>query len=177
MRKAISLSILTGLVVIAVGLPTAVVPAVGDTAFIRAKVGNLHERLKAIGLGEVQPDPADTTLEGGNWFFDFLSSVSQNWGAVTAVDSPTFVSDHEASIVIRLERNAYEIVLEINQDGEWGDIKLSNYVAEKDRTKLDWADLGDDTLRVTDLPELSLLVNAFNADSGKVRLVSILSPT
>jgi hypothetical protein len=160
----------------AIGL-AANASAQNDTEIIRTKVGSLYTQLNAVASGELQPDPADTTLEGVAWFADFLSSVRENWGEVKQIDSPTYNSDHEASIVVRLELCAYEISLQLDQDGEWGQMKLSNYVAEEDRSKLEWSDLGDDTLRVADLPDLSTLVQTFNADSGKVRLVSILSPT
>lgn len=141
------------------------------------KIDSLYQRMLHLVAGEFKPDPADTTLEGLKWLEDFLDRSSSNWGALQSIDSPLFHTENEASIVFRLQEIAYELIVEIDSLGNWGSILLTNYVPKNELSTLGLTDLGEDTLRVNNLTDISVFTEAFNKDSGAVRIVSILSPT
>ena len=77
---------------------------------------------------------------------------------------------------INFAKNAYEFRLSFDSDDLITSLKLTNYApSESDGKSL--ADLGDDTLKTSDLIDFDLLADRFRADSGKTRFIALLSPT
>lgn len=143
----------------------------------RENVETYWQIMRAAVYESVTSDKADDYKEDMEWFAGFVKERSKRYGELQSIDAPVFSGPGEAAIVVRFEKNAYVFNLTIDSNGEIAQIKRANYAPEETLSKLTWEELGDDTLRATVLTDLSSLKEAFSKDNGKVRLVSILSPT
>lgn len=143
----------------------------------RQNVETYWQIMRAAAYESVTSDKADDYKEDMEWFASFVQERSQRYGELQSIDFPMYRSPAEAAIVVRFEKNTYVFNLAIDSNGEIASINLANFAPEGTLSKLTWEELGDDTLRATVLTNLSVLKEAFERDKGKVRLVSILSPT
>ncbi len=82
------------------------------------------------------------------------------------VSIPLMTSDDEG----------FEFVVTFNPLGKIIGLRLTNWAPVESQGKT-LADIGTDTLKTSDLIDISALGDAFRADSGKVRFVTLLSPT
>jgi len=144
---------------------------------MRENVETYWQIMRATVYESVTSDRADDFREDMDWFAEFVKERSERHGELKSIDAPTYSGPGDASIVVRFEKNAYEFVLAIDSIGEISNIELTNFAPQETLSKLTWAELGDDTLRVATITNLSSLKEAFKKGDGSVRLVSILSPT
>ena len=144
---------------------------------MRENVETYWQIMRAAVYESVTSDRADEFREDMDWFSGFVKERTERYGELQSIDAPLSSNASTASIVVRFEKNTYEFALSIDSIGEIANIKLTNFAPEETLTILTWADLGDDTLRVTTIEKLSSLKEAFKKEDGSVRLVSILSPT
>ncbi len=83
---------------------------------------------------------------------------------------------NEVLLPIYFDSMAMAFYLEFGTNKKIAQLRISNYAAPESIGKT-LAELGDDTLRTTDLLHFSRLEETFKRDSGKVRLIALLSPT
>jgi len=143
----------------------------------RQNVETYWQIMRAAVYESVTSDKADDYKEDMEWFAGFVKERSERYGELQSIDAPVYSGPGDAAIVVRFEKNAYVFNLAIDSKGEIVQINMANYAPEETLSKLTWEELEDDTLRATVLTDLTVLKEAFSKDNGKVRLVSILSPT
>lgn len=97
---------------------------------------------------------------------DFLT----RFGKLRTVDGPSFQNDSSATVVLRYEQLSLEASLKFVQDG-----RIRYLAIQPEPIRRDNVISGADN--VHDIPDIAALRDAFNADTGFVRLVTLLSPT
>jgi len=97
---------------------------------------------------------------------DFLT----RFGKLRTVDGPSFQDDSSATVILRYEQLSLQASLEFVQDG-----RIRYLAIQPEPIKRDNVISGADN--VHDIPDIAALRDAFNADTGFVRLVTLLSPT
>ena len=101
----------------------------------------------------------------------------QDWGNLKRIENLKFTSENEALAQISIGEKELELYFEFDENGKINDLELVEQSKEDLKPKVTWEELGKDTLLVFKIDELEQLRNAFQKDKGKVRLVSLLSPT
>ena len=101
----------------------------------------------------------------------------QNWGDLKSIENLKFTSVNQALAQISIGEKELELYFEFDEKGKINDLELVEQSGEDLKPKVTWDELGDDTLIVFQLSNLDQLQDAFQKDKGKVRLVSLLSPT
>lgn len=101
----------------------------------------------------------------------------QNWGDLKSIENLKFTSKKAALAQISIGEKELELYFEFDENGKINDLELVEHSDEDLKPKVTWEELGKDTLLVFKIEELEQLRNAFQKDKGKVRLVSLLSPT
>ena len=144
---------------------------------MRENVETYWQIMRAAVYDSVTSDREDEFREDMGRFSGFVKERTERHGQLMSIDPPTYSNSSNASIIVRFEKNTYEFALAIDSSGEIANIELTNFAPEETLSKFTWAELGDDTLRVTTIEKLSSLKEAFKKGDGAVRIVSILSPT
>jgi len=101
----------------------------------------------------------------------------QNWGDLKSIENLKFTSANEALAQMSIGEKELELYFEFDENGKINDLELVEQSDEDLEPKVTWEELGEDTLIVYQLSNLKQLKNVFQKDKGKVRLVSLLSPT
>ena len=118
-------------------------------------------------------DEDDWTVED---YRDFLKEMQERRGSIESVGALEVVSANEVLLPIHYERMAMGVYFVFDKNAMVTGLKMTNY-APSESVGVTMADLGEDTLRTTDLTEFLTLQEQFNADSGKTRFIALLSPT
>jgi len=106
---------------------------------------------------------------------NFLGQINTR-GVITKVGELEILAPSQVLLPIYFESDALGFYLNFDDSNKIADVACSNYAVSESAGK-SLADLGEDTLRTTDLLNFSQLEEAFKRDSGKVRLIALLSPT
>lgn len=104
---------------------------------------------------------------------DFAASL----GALRESKGPNFVSDNEATIELYFENKNLEMTLGFDTAGLIAFLDLTNLAPDSLIPQVTWADLGGDTLRIERTDSFGDFRDDFMRDSGRVRVVTLLSPT
>ncbi|MGH8014748.1 MAG: hypothetical protein ACREBV_00995 [Candidatus Zixiibacteriota bacterium] len=106
---------------------------------------------------------------------DFLYELNSP-GKITGVGEMDVIAPTEIMLPVFFETADLSFYLHFDKNNRITDFNISNYAKpESDGKTL--ADLGADSLRTLELSHFSKLEEAFQRDSGKVRLIALLSPT
>ncbi len=102
--------------------------------------------------------------------------VQMNSRGIQRVGELEVLSSNEVLIPVYFEDADMGFYLSFDKNNLISSMRISNY-AQSESAGKSYADLGSDTLRTRDLLNFDQLREAFKKDSGKVRLITLLSPT
>ena len=120
-----------------------------------------------------QDDDDDWTAED---YRSFLTQMYDRRGGFKKVGELEISSPTGVLLPIYYETAVMGYCLQFDEANKISELKISNY-AKSESVGKSYADLGADTLRTRDLLNFDQLREAFKKDSGKVRLITLLSPT
>lgn len=124
-------------------------------------------------MTEEEDDEEDWTADD---YRSFLIQISDRRGAIKEVGELEINSPTEVVLPIYFEEVDLGFYLGFDKDNKISSLRISNYAPSESVGKT-YADLGSDTLRTRDLLNFDQLQEAFEKDSGRVRLITLLSPT
>lgn len=114
----------------------------------------------------------DMSLEDAK---DILSRFRRR-GEIERVGEIEITEPGQALLPLFFERMDLAVYFNFSRDGLIDMMRMTNYApVESDGKTL--ADIGSDTVRTSDLLDFSKFQQMFNSDSGKTRLIALLSPT
>ena len=106
-----------------------------------------------------------------------IFSMFEEKGGIQKVGEISYLGAGNVSIPLMVsDIEGYEFIITVNSIGLIGDVNITNWAAKESEGK-SLADLGADSLKTVDLTSVSQLADVFRADSGKVRFITLLSPT
>ncbi|MEE8149805.1 MAG: hypothetical protein V3T75_05065 [candidate division Zixibacteria bacterium] len=121
----------------------------------------------------VKDDEDDKTVED---YHSFITQMHGRWGELVEIGELEVNDRANVLLPIYFENQTMGFYLKFNEANKISELKISNY-AKSESVGKSYADLGADTLRTRDLLNFDQLREAFEKDSGKVRLITLLSPT
>jgi hypothetical protein len=116
--------------------------------------------------------------EDDDWtLLDYRSFLVQmNSRGLQRVGDLEVLASNEVLVPIYFESVDMGFYLSFDKENKISGLRISNY-APSDTRGLSYTTLGADTIRTVDLNSFDQLRDSFNADSGKVRFIALLSPT
>lgn len=120
-----------------------------------------------------QDDDDDWTADD---YRSFLTQMYDRRGGFKKVGELEISSPTGVLLPIYYETAVMGYYLQFDEANIISELKISNYAPPESVGK-SYADLGSDTLRTRDLLNFDQLREAFEKDSGKVRFITLLSPT
>ncbi|MCH8026567.1 MAG: hypothetical protein IID63_00430 [candidate division Zixibacteria bacterium] len=120
-----------------------------------------------------QDDDDDWTADD---YRSFLTQMYDRRGGFKKVGDLEISSPTGVLLPIYYETAVMGYYLQFDESNKISELKISNYAPSESVGK-SYVDLGSDTLRTRDLLNFDQLREAFKKDSGKVRLITLLSPT
>lgn len=116
--------------------------------------------------------------EDDDWSLEDYQSflVQMNSRGIQRVGELEVISNNEVLIPVYFKDTDRDFYLSFDKNNLISLMRISNYAQSESEGK-SYADLGSDTLRTRDLLSFNQLREAFKKDSGKVRLITLLSPT
>ncbi|MCH9024912.1 MAG: hypothetical protein IH931_06220 [candidate division Zixibacteria bacterium] len=121
----------------------------------------------------VKDDDDDKTVED---YHSFIAQMHGRWGELIETGKLEVNDVSSVLLPIYFEGQAMGFYMKFDETNKISQLKISNYAPPESVGKT-YADLGADTLRTRDLLNFEQLQKAFEKDSGKVRLITLLSPT
>ncbi len=121
----------------------------------------------------VKDDEDDKTVED---YHSFITQMHGRWGELVEIGELEVNDRANVLLPIYFENQTMGFYLKFNEANKISELKISNY-AKSESVGKSYADLGADTLRTRDLLNFDQLREAFEKDIGKVRLITLLSPT
>ncbi len=118
-------------------------------------------------------DDDDKTVED---YHSFIAQMHGRWGELIETGKLEVNDPSSVLLPIYFEGQAMGFYMKFDETNKISQLKISNYAPPESVGKT-YADLGADTLRTRDLLDFGQLQEAFEKDSGKVRLITLLSPT
>ncbi|MCH7947412.1 MAG: hypothetical protein IIC66_06385 [candidate division Zixibacteria bacterium] len=118
-------------------------------------------------------DDDDKTVED---YHSFIAQMHGRWGELIETGKLEVNDPSSVLLPIYFEGQAMGFYMKFDETNKISQLKISNYAPPESVGKT-YADLGSDTLRTRDLLDFGQLQEAFKKDSGKVRLITLLSPT
>lgn len=120
-----------------------------------------------------QDDDDDWTADD---YRSFLTQMYDRRGGFKKVGDLEISSPTGVLLPIYYETAVMGYYLQFDESNKISELKISNYAPSESVGK-SYVDLGSDTLRTRDLLNFDQLREAFKKDIGKVRLITLLSPT
>jgi hypothetical protein len=121
----------------------------------------------------VEDDPDARTLAD----HEQMVNRFEGRGEFVRVGDINYLGNGDVSIPLMMsDDEGYEFVVTFNSLAKIVGLRLTNWAPKESEGK-SLADIGADSLRTVDLKDISQLADAFRAGSGKVRFVTLLSPT
>ena len=121
----------------------------------------------------VKDDDDEKTVED---YHDFITQMHGRWGKLTRFGELEVNDGANVLLPIHFENISMGFYMKFDESNKISELKITNYAPVESIGKT-YADLGSDTLRTRDLLNFDQLQEAFIKDSGKVRLITLLSPT
>ena len=118
-------------------------------------------------------DDDDKTVED---YHSFIAQMHGRWGELIETGKLEVNDPSSVLLPIYFEGQAMGFYMKFDETNKISQLKISNYAPPESVGKT-YADLGADTLRTRDLLNFDQLQKAFEKDSGKVRFITLLSPT
>ena len=118
-------------------------------------------------------DDDDKTVED---YHSFIAQMHGRWGELIETGKLEVNDPSSVLLPIYFEGQAMGFYMKFDETNKISQLKISNYAPPESVGKT-YADLGSDTLRTRDLLDFWQLQEAFKKDTGKVRLIMLLSPT
>ena len=121
----------------------------------------------------IKDEDDDKTVED---YRSFITQMHGRWGELIEIGELEVNGHTNVLLPIYFESVAMGFYLKFDESNKISELKITNYAPPESIGKT-YADLGTDTLRTRDLFNFDQLREAFEKDSGKVRLITLLSPT
>ena len=118
-------------------------------------------------------DEEDWTVED---YQSFITQMHGKWGDLVEIGELEINDPTNVLLPIYFEHQVMGFYLRFDESNKISELKISNYAPSESVGK-SYVDFGPDTLRTRDLLNFDQLREAFKKDSGKVRLITLLSPT
>jgi hypothetical protein len=137
-------------------------------------VKSITDQDVALVMSLFAPDEEDPWAEDD--YRDFLKQMKAYRGPIVSVGAIQAPRANEVLLPIHYEGMDLAVYLGFDQADLITGLKMTNY-APRESEGHTMADIGADTVRTSDLTAFLTLQHQFNADSGKTRLIALLSPT
>ena len=118
-------------------------------------------------------DDDDKTVED---YHSFIAQMHGRWGELIETGKLEVNDPSSVLLPIYFEGQTMGFYLKFDESNKISELKITNYAPPESSGKT-YADLGADTLRTRDLLNFDQLQEDFEKDNGKVRFITLLSPT